>query len=292
MSGSFVVSEQPPWLNPGAGTFDLTLEDLSINENLTPLQRVERFCCSPIPLQRLVHVKLLGAQAISSGLDVTRTVLLPLLGVLTIDDKPIIRQHLSAEVSKIAYFFVSEEGESGYEAFLDCLLPCLARLLLDSRDEVVLPASEAFVASARLVRPADAGRHVLSMVLRLSHDDEVDDRRMTAAFLLSELAPVLGVESTHQFLLPEMVSLSEDPEPRVRRHVAWYMRKMFQVTGGSERLLDAYMALTEDENYRVRRACTESFADMALVVAQDVRGGLLLKVVRNPPVCFPERLPF
>jgi len=78
------ASEQPPWLNQDP---DLTLEDLAIDEILTPLQRVERYVCSPIPLQRLVHVKLLAETAMTAGVDVTQTVIAPLLGVLTSDDQ-------------------------------------------------------------------------------------------------------------------------------------------------------------------------------------------------------------
>lgn len=37
-----------------------TFDDLAINENLTSLERVEKYTQSTISLQRLVHVKLIG----------------------------------------------------------------------------------------------------------------------------------------------------------------------------------------------------------------------------------------
>ena len=48
-----------------------------------------------------------------------------------------------------------------------------------------------------------------------------------------------------QFLVPEIVSLAEDPAWRVRRHAAWNMRAVFRSLSGSERLLDAFLRLVE-----------------------------------------------
>jgi hypothetical protein len=45
--------------------------------------------------------------------------------------------------------------------------------------------------------------------------------------------------------VPEIVSLAEDPAWRVRRHAAWNMRLVFKNVGGSGRLFDAFLRLTE-----------------------------------------------
>ena len=226
---------QPPWLSQEA--LDLTLEDLTVDETLTPLQRCERYVCSPIPLQRLVHVKLLAETATGSGVDITNTVIVPLLGVLMADDKVVIRQHLPEQISIMAQYFAGGDDE-GYALFLDGLLPCLSRLLGDNCEEVRISASEALVQVSGLVRPHDIGRHVLTVVLRLAHDDENDAKRCAATCLLSELSPCLGFDLSHQFLVPELVSLAEDPEMCVRKMVAWSMRRIFSTLGGPERLIE------------------------------------------------------
>ena len=46
---------------------ELTLEDLSIDDTLSQLDRVCRYVESSIPLQRLVHVKMLGSTARVAG---------------------------------------------------------------------------------------------------------------------------------------------------------------------------------------------------------------------------------
>eukprot|EP00613_Pedinella_sp_CCMP2098_P025578 CAMPEP_0171716238 /NCGR_PEP_ID=MMETSP0991-20121206/19343_1 /TAXON_ID=483369 /ORGANISM="non described non described, Strain CCMP2098" /LENGTH=633 /DNA_ID=CAMNT_0012307275 /DNA_START=189 /DNA_END=2090 /DNA_ORIENTATION=+ len=287
---SVFSSEQPPWLSHLNHV--LSLEDLTVDEGLTHLQKVERYVSSPIPLQRLVHLRLFASTAKEHGLDVTRTVLLPLIGLLTMDDKVVVRQELPTQIILISQHFVAasssiasgelssaspQDNDEGYSLFLESLLPCIARLLHDQREEVRQAASEALVEAAQLVRPADIGRHVLALVLRLAHDDENDSLRMTAAWLLNELSPRLGPELSHQFLLPECVSLAEDPDPRVRRHMAWNLLHIFTILRGPKRLLGAFVGLCEDDNYRVRKACTETISDLCAVLPQDLRASVMLK---------------
>ena len=78
--------------------------------------------------------------------------------------------------------------------------------------------------------------------------------------------------------MPEMVSLADDPDARVRRQVAWSMRLIFATLVGPEKLLDAFLSLSEDDSHRVRRACAETFANISEVVSPEVRVGVLLKV--------------
>jgi len=110
----------------------------------------------------------------------------------------VVHQHLPGQAAKMALFFVANDGDEGYALFLESLLPCLARLLSDDRDVVRQAASEALVDVASFVRPPDVGRHVLTVVLRLAHDDENEALRLTAACLLSALSPCLGFDLSHQ----------------------------------------------------------------------------------------------
>ena len=155
--------------------------------------------------------------------------------------------------------------------------------------------------------------------------------------MLNSLIFDRSLHSLLQFLVPEVVSLAEDPAWRVRRHAAWNMRLVFRNLAGSERLLDAFLRLVEvrhiclpsyavwassphllsilpslsplppvlcmclfvwvtqtlialcpsmftpfchpqDGNFRVRRACTETIADMSEALTPDLRAGIMLEV--------------
>ena len=56
-----------PSANGGGGGDALRFEDLTIDDALPPLPRLQRYARSGIALQRLVHVKMLGEVALGAG---------------------------------------------------------------------------------------------------------------------------------------------------------------------------------------------------------------------------------
>ncbi|CAM9737733.1 unnamed protein product, partial [Pylaiella littoralis] len=250
-----------------------TFEDLSINDELTQLQRLVRYSSSSIALQRLVHVKMLSETVAAVGFEQTVKSVVPLLAPLAEDQELVVRQHLGEQLEEIARFCKLQGKEAGYRLIIEIILPTLAKLLGDSQAEVRQAAGESLVGVANLMKPIDLGHHVLTIVLQLAHDDEQQEElRMTAAALLNDLAEALGYDLCKQFVTPEMESLSEDPVFRVRKATALNLDKICKVVGeaGITRLLPAYVRLTKDDVYRVRKACTEALVEMSKAVGAEV----------------------
>ena len=126
MAASYEYEEQPPWVTGQQPT--LTLQDLSIDDSLTSLQRVQRYVTSPIPLQRLVHVKLLASTAAAAGLESTRTALLPLLGSIAVDEKFVVRQHLGDQILRISQVGTKGTTPMFVAASQSCVAPWLTDL--------------------------------------------------------------------------------------------------------------------------------------------------------------------
>ncbi len=104
---------------------------------------------------------------------------------------------------------------------------------------------------------------------------------MTASQLLNLLAETLGHDYCKQFVIPEVVSLSEDPVFRVRKSAALNFHSICKVGGEHElleRLMPAFVRLSKDDMYRVRRACAESLTDVSKNVSDDVRVGVLVEI--------------
>jgi len=97
--GVVVPSETPP---PSSQQQQQPLqprfEDLTIDDDLPLLPRLQRYVQSSIALQRLVHVRMLGEVALEIGPQLTATELVPLLPPLVKDGESIIRQRLCAEL--------------------------------------------------------------------------------------------------------------------------------------------------------------------------------------------------
>jgi serine/threonine-protein phosphatase 4 regulatory subunit 1 len=104
---------------------------------------------------------------------------------------------------------------------------------------------------------------------------------MTAAELLNSLAEVLGSDLCKQFVIPEIVSLSEDPVFRVRKATALNFHNICKIGGEHElfeRLMPAFVRLSKDDMYRVRRACAESLVEISKYVNDDIRVGVLAEI--------------
>ena len=104
---------------------------------------------------------------------------------------------------------------------------------------------------------------------------------MTACELLNLLAESLGKDLCTQFVIPEVVSLAEDPNFRVRKATALNFQNICKVGGEHElfeRLMPAFVRLSKDDMYRVRRACGESLAQISMHVSDDIRSGVLVEI--------------
>jgi serine/threonine-protein phosphatase 4 regulatory subunit 1 len=150
-----------------------------------------------------------------------------------------------------------------------------------SCSQVRQAACTSLVSLASLFRLDDIGQHVLTIILRLAHEDDKEESRMTAAELLNSLAETLGTDLCKQFVIPEVVSLAEDPAFRVRKATALNFHYVCK-TGGEhelfERLMPAFVRLSKDDMFRVRRACAESLSEISKYVSDDIRIGVLVEI--------------
>jgi serine/threonine-protein phosphatase 4 regulatory subunit 1 len=115
----------------------------------------------------------------------------------------------------------------------------------------------------------------------LAHEDDSEEKRMTASELLNLLAEHLGLDLCKQFVIPEVVSLAEDPVFRVRKSTALNFQNVCKVGGEYElfeRLMPAFVRLSKDDMYRVRRACAESLCEISKHVSDDIRAGVLVEI--------------
>ena len=79
-----------------------TFEDLSIDDNISQIDRLVRYIKSSIGLQRLVHAKMIADVSASVGFATTRELVIPLLSDLSLDPEPAVRQHMVEQLSLLA----------------------------------------------------------------------------------------------------------------------------------------------------------------------------------------------
>lgn len=97
--------------------------------------------------------------------EATRKHAIPFLESISGDSEVSIRQNLCPQVTKIAKFCVSHGAEDGYRAVLDIILPVMAHLLEDEKQEVRQAACSTVVSFSTILTPLDLGQHVLTIIL-------------------------------------------------------------------------------------------------------------------------------
>jgi hypothetical protein len=200
---------------------------------------------------------------------------------------------------------LSELEERAYRSVIDVILPTIRALIVgdglgdgcaptagtaaqkqQQRAFLLSPQVTDFACAALLelascLREPDVGAHVLTLVLCLAHDDELEERRVVAASLLGELAPVLALELTTQFVLPEIVSLADDSVFRVRKAAALKLGNVCAVVGEAAlpRGLHAFRKLCVDDIWGVRKAAAEALPLLARMVPLAARESQLVPIL-------------
>jgi serine/threonine-protein phosphatase 4 regulatory subunit 1 len=252
---------------------------------------------SSAPEQRLVHVQQLSACAESIGAKETMAELIPLLHSLSEDVEVGVRETLAEQIPRLSkvllaepelsYMWESDEdgieplAVTAYGIVIEHLVPLLMSVLSGSGEvalscadhHLVDAASHALVQMASLIDAADVRAALVEPLLQLAHSD-AEEQRVVATQLVGLYAPVLSHELSTHHLLPELVTLANDPTFRVRKAAALQVGKLSTAVGEAPTLytlLPVFETLARDEIWGVRKATLESIANVAAMLPVDVR---------------------
>ncbi|KAL9186007.1 hypothetical protein ACHAXT_005245 [Thalassiosira profunda] len=289
------AAEAPPPAQPAAPRF----EDLTIDDDLPLLPRLQRYVRSSIALQRLVHVRMLGDAALEAGRQLTATELVPLLPPLVRDGEAIIRQRLCSELKVLSLVLMGmtrtteappvpgsgitslpqvpkpDKSSKYYKVMVHHLFPHLYTLISDPDNEVRRAASENIVKLALRVDKDDVVALALSIPLRLvkegqkraSHPESsagADPKKGGGA---NPTTPAEDLLITASNLLADLASFL--PPPRLSPEVT------------AKYLSPTVLALAEDPNFRVRRAAVQALPRMlGSATLDDVKRRLLPRFVQ------------
>lgn len=282
---------------------------LEIEEDLSLVERLKLYHQSNAPVQRLVHVQEMGVCAEAIGAQQTMAELIPLLQPVSEDPELSVRQALAEQITRLSkvlladsdlsFTYEAEEGSkplttTAYRVVIEQCVPLLTGMLSSSSGQdnsagsgtqtLTDAASEALVEMAGLLKSEDIGKTILTSVLRLAHHNDAEESRVIATQLIGSLAPVVTHDLCCEFLLPEIVSLADDPAFRVRKAAALQIGQVCRVAGEEltlAQLLSVFETLARDEIWGVRKASVESLADVAAVVPVDVRSGKLVPLLQE-----------
>uniref|UniRef100_A0A7S3LY02 Uncharacterized protein n=1 Tax=Palpitomonas bilix TaxID=652834 RepID=A0A7S3LY02_9EUKA len=245
-------------------------------------ERIERYCMSDIPLQRIVQVRNLASAGRRIPFLQLRRRLQAVLDRFFEDEEVEIRRILADQAFTLAKHVSKGGDNSGYGIMLEVLLPASLHLCQDAEESVREQAVTSFRSISALIRRDDIPVHVLRPVLNLAHTMEREDDRVVGSQLLGLLSPVIGKELCNQVSAKEMGSMADDPSYRVRKAAAVSIAKVMEEVEQDvvvDQLLPVYLALCQDSIWGVRKAAVESIAIVSNSLPRDLRAPELVPIV-------------
>ena len=110
----------------------------------------------------------------------------------------------------------------------------------------------------------DRASHVLTLILRILHDEE-EETKLKALGALKSLIPLLNPDVCECFVMKEALILAAENIVKVRKGVAECIPKLCQSIKTQEsvqKLLFTFRDLVKDNIWGVRKACADTIADL------------------------------
>ncbi|CAG9329754.1 unnamed protein product [Blepharisma stoltei] len=179
-----------------------------------------------------------------------------------IEDQPEVRTEFALQLPHLANVFIKEMDS--YPDVVQQILPCLDKMLSDSNPEVVKAACEAAIELTPIVQKDEREGVILTLVLRLTHDEE-EENKLKGIAALKDIIPFIASDICEHFVVPEIASLATDPIVKIRKLIAYCVPKAAKQVSDPvylEKLLNIYIALSHDAIWGVRKCCVEGFSTM------------------------------
>lgn len=170
----------------------------------------------------------------------------------------------------------------GYQGIVEHVLPRIQNMIHFLSKKLSDKAVEVMLQIARSMNEEDRGKYILTYVLRLGHDEEDEDSRIVSVQLLSKLAEIFGRDLCEQFVVHEILSLSEDPSFKVRKAIAEHLVaicKVVTLATFSYKMLPLFCRLAGDTIWGVRKAAAEKIVEIAQLCSLEVREATLTPIV-------------
>jgi serine/threonine-protein phosphatase 4 regulatory subunit 1 len=213
-------------------------------------------------LQYIKHLAELLTFLGEDGINKLAQIVNPLLNENEETKKALLSQ-ISPTVS-----FLRTRGEKGYQEIIQYIVPTLAKLITSQQLEIKEESGNEMGKLAYILNEDDRGKHLLTIVLVMAHDEENEDNKLVAVQLLSKMAPLFGKDLCEQFVGLEFLSLGDDPSLRVRKEAVTHLSsvgKIVSVSFFKNRLLPFYLRSCKDVNWGVRKSCVDSIVEMAKI---------------------------
>lgn len=147
---------------------------------------------------------------------------------------------------------------------IQVIIPLLEILIEDKNHEILKNACAACLSIAENLIVEDRASHILTLILRILHDEE-EETKLKALGALKSLIPLLNPDVCECFVMKEALILAAENIVKVRKAVAECIPKLckgIKTEESVQKLLFTFRDLVKDNIWGVRKACADTINDL------------------------------
>lgn len=248
------------------------------------LYKISHFSLSPDLSERVKFTKELDELALQLGaFNAVHifSILQKLVISIKVEDFIEVRIELGSQIGSLAKIFVVDFKI--YDAVIKHLVPILDTLLGDKNQDVVKAACESVVVVAEFLNADDRGVAILTLILKMLHDEE-EESRIRALTTLKGFINLLSSDLCESFILKEAMILASENTAKVRRSVAECipnLSKQIRTPESFQNLISIFKELSKDSIWGVRKACAENIIHMFEGLNNTTQENLILSIYQD-----------
>ena len=158
-------------------------------------------------------------------------------------------------------------GDNSYFILTKHLIPLIREYLIENNGNIykknpnmVKSISDGLVYLSKYLKPEDRDESSLSIAISMAQDDNEELKRVTSVSLFGALIPYIDKTFFNQFIIPQIVSLTDDPSGNVRKEVANQLYNISQNVSKNvfqNKILLIYEKLSKDTLWFVKKVAVE-----------------------------------
>eukprot|EP01095_Lingulamoeba_sp_RSL-Kostka_P007241 TRINITY_DN2290_c0_g3_i1.p1 TRINITY_DN2290_c0_g3~~TRINITY_DN2290_c0_g3_i1.p1 ORF type:complete len:633 (-),score=172.21 TRINITY_DN2290_c0_g3_i1:207-2105(-) len=257
-------------------------DEFEIDDDLGPLEKLEKYVHSDIILHRLHLSKELCDLANVIGYEKTVEKLFPVAKILSNDVENVVRHSFADQIIGLCEYCLTNGKEDGKNQILNFFFPIISSLIIDNNIQIRANTASALVTLwSDVLDPELQEEHLYPILHTLGTDENDEEHRVESAQLLGITSEII-IPVLYPKILTLLEQLCTDVMFRVRKACSSTIAEFSKVVDKesvNSTLLNLFLKLSNDEIWGVRKACAESLVLFSSHCNQESRENVLCDIV-------------
>ena len=217
------------------------------------------------------------------GFQETAESILPILSELP-KEKEVLTERFFNDFTKFVDEIV-KFGDKAYFILKDHMISLIGEILSNtSNTNIMKSVSDGLVHMTKYMKEKEKGDCVLKIVIQMAQEEDNEQKKVLAMNLFGRLGPLVSDELIQCYIVPQIISFSDDTSFKVRKEVSSQLKNICDNVDKAyfmKKLLPVYKKLSADPVWQVKKVCAENLPYITKLCDTDVISKDLLPIFKN-----------